>query len=39
MTYDSIFEDMDKDTLLKDIDAFYKKYKFEKNEKVGIFWW
>ena len=36
MTYDSIFEDMDKDTLLKDIDAFHKKYKFEKNEKVGI---
>ena len=36
MTYSGIFEDMDKDTLLKDIDSFHKKYKFEKNEKVGI---
>jgi len=36
MTYSGIFEDMDKDTLLKDIDAFHKKFKFEKNEKVGI---
>jgi predicted HAD superfamily Cof-like phosphohydrolase len=36
MTNSGIFEDMDKDTLLKDIDAFHKKYKFEKNEKVGI---
>ena len=36
MTYSGIFEDMDKDTLLRDIDAFHKKYKFEKNEKVGI---
>ena len=31
MTYSGIFEDMDKDTLLKDIDSFHKKYKFEKN--------
>lgn len=36
MTYSSIFEDMDKDTLLKDIDQFHKKFKFEKNLKVGI---
>ena len=36
MTNSGIFEDMDKDTLLKDIDSFHKKYKFEKNEKVGI---
>jgi predicted HAD superfamily Cof-like phosphohydrolase len=36
MTYSDMFEDMDKDTLLKDIDAFHKKFKFEKNEKVGI---
>jgi len=36
MTYSGIFDDMDKDTLLKDIDAFHKKYKFEKNDKVGI---
>lgn len=36
MTYDSIFDDMDKDTLIKDIDAFHKKYGFEKNKKVGI---
>ena len=36
MTYSELFDDMDKDTLLKDIDAFHKKFKFEKNEKVGI---
>ncbi len=36
MTHSGIFDDMDKDTLLKDIDAFHKKYKFEKNDKVGI---
>ena len=36
MTYSGIFDDMDKDTLLKDIDTFHKKYKFEKNDKVGI---
>ena len=36
MTHSGIFDDMDKDTLLKDIDSFHKKYKFEKNEKVGI---
>ena len=32
----NMFEDMDKDTLIKDIDAFHKKFGFEKNEKVGI---
>src|SRR5210317_2227135 len=32
----NMFDDMDKDTLIKDIDAFHKKFKFEKNEKVGI---
>jgi predicted HAD superfamily Cof-like phosphohydrolase len=31
-----MFDDMDKDTLIKDIDAFHKKFKFEKNNKVGI---
>ena len=36
MTYSGIFDDMDKDTLIKDIDAFHKKFGFEKNEKVGI---
>jgi len=36
MTNSGMFEDMDKDTLIRDIDAFHKKYKFEKNEKVGI---
>jgi predicted HAD superfamily Cof-like phosphohydrolase len=36
MTHSGIFDDMDKDTLIKDIDAFHKKFKFEKNEKVGI---
>ena len=36
MTYSGIFEDMDKDTLLKDIDSFHKKFGFAKNEKVGI---
>ena len=36
MTYSDLFEDMDKDTLIKDIDAFHKKYGFEKNNKVGI---
>ena len=36
MTHSDMFDDMDKDTLLKDIDSFHKKYKFEKNEKVGI---
>ena len=36
MTHSGIFDDMDKDTLLKDIDTFHKKYKFEKNDKVGI---
>ena len=34
MTDINMFEDDDK--LLKDIDSFHKKYKFEKNEKVGI---
>ena len=33
MTYSGLFEDMDKDTLIKDIDQFHKKFKFE---KVGI---
>ena len=32
----NMFDDMDKDTLIKDIDAFHKKYGFEKNKKVGI---
>ena len=36
MTHKDIFDDMDKDTLLRDIDAFHKKYGFEKNDKVGI---
>ena len=36
MTYSDLFDDMDKDTLIKDIDAFHKKFKFEKNDKVGI---
>jgi|TARA_R100000353_G_scaffold163896_1_gene124490 predicted HAD superfamily Cof-like phosphohydrolase len=36
MTHSDMFDDMDKDTLLKDIDAFHKKYGFEKNDKVGI---
>ena len=36
MTYSGLFEDMDKDTLIKDIDQFHKKFKFEKNLKVGI---
>ena len=36
MTHSDMFDDMDKDTLLKDIDSFHKKYKFEKNDKVGI---
>tara|TARA_R100000030_G_C3202134_1_gene111190 strand:- start:154 stop:609 length:456 start_codon:yes stop_codon:yes gene_type:complete len=36
MTYSDLFEDMDKDTLIRDIDAFHKKYGFEKNNKVGI---
>tara|TARA_R100000664_G_scaffold262_9_gene752 strand:- start:3686 stop:4141 length:456 start_codon:yes stop_codon:yes gene_type:complete len=36
MTYTDLFEDMDKDTLIKDIDSFHKKFKFEKNDKVGI---
>ena len=36
MTYTGLFEDMDKDTLIKDIDQFHKKFKFEKNLKVGI---
>mgnify|MGYP001440054694 FL=1 len=36
MTYEDMFEDMDKDTLIKDIDAFHKKFGFEKNDKVGI---
>ena len=31
-----MFEHLDCDTLLKDIDNFHKKYGFEKNEKVGI---
>ena len=35
MTYEDMFEDMDKDTLIKDIDAFHKKFGFEKNDKVG----
>ena len=36
MTYTGLFEDMDKDTLIKDIDQFHKKFKFEKNLKVSI---
>ena len=36
MTHSGIFDDMDKDTLIRDIDAFHKKFGFEKNEKVGI---
>ena len=36
MTYSDLFDDMDKDTLIRDIDAFHKKYGFEKNNKVGI---
>ena len=36
MTYSDLFDDMDKDTLIKDIDSFHKKFKFEKNDKVGI---
>ena len=36
MTYTDLFEDMDKDTLIKDIDSFHKKFGFDKNEKVGI---
>ena len=36
MTVVDMFDDMDKDTLIKDIDAFHKKFKFEKNNKVGI---
>ena len=30
MTYEDMFDDMDKDTLIKDIDAFHKKFGFEK---------
>ena len=36
MTDKDMFENMDKDTLIKDIDAFHKKFRFEKNDKVGI---
>ena len=36
MTVVNMFDDMDKDTLIKDIDQFHKKFKFEKNDKVGI---
>ena len=36
MTVVDMFDDMDKDTLIRDIDAFHKKYGFEKNNKVGI---
>lgn len=36
MTDKDMFENMDKDTLIKDIDAFHKKFGFEKNDKVGI---
>tara|TARA_R100001443_G_scaffold26720_2_gene40042 strand:+ start:195 stop:650 length:456 start_codon:yes stop_codon:yes gene_type:complete len=36
MTYEDMFDDMDKDTLIKDIDSFHKKFKFEKNNKVSI---
>ena len=36
MTDSNMFEHLDCDTLLKDIDNFHKKYGFEKNEKVGI---
>ena len=36
MTYEDLFEDMNKDTLIKDIDAFHKKFHFEKNDKVSI---
>jgi predicted HAD superfamily Cof-like phosphohydrolase len=36
MTYEDMFDDMDKDTLIKDIDAFHKKFGFEKNNTVSI---
>ena len=36
MTYEDMFDDMDKDTLIKDIDAFHKKFGFEKNGTVSI---
>ena len=36
MTDSNMFEHLDCDTLLKDIDNFHKKYGFEKNEKVSI---
>ena len=36
MTDSNMFEHLDCDSLLKDIDNFHKKYGFEKNEKVGI---
>ena len=36
MTYEEMFDDMDKDTLIKDIDAFHKKFGFEKNSTVSI---
>ena len=36
MTYENMFDDMDKDTLIKDIDAFHKKFGFEKNSTVSI---
>ena len=36
MTSKDMFDDMDKDTLIKDIDSFHKKFKFEKNETVSI---
>ena len=36
MTDVDMFDDMDKDTLIKDIDAFHKKYGFKKNDSVSI---
>tara|TARA_R100000808_G_C2096925_1_gene115351 strand:- start:336 stop:791 length:456 start_codon:yes stop_codon:yes gene_type:complete len=36
MTVVNMFDDMDKDTLIRDIDAFHKKYGFKKNDKVSI---
>ena len=36
MTDVDMFDDMDKDTLIRDIDAFHKKYGFKKNDKVSI---
>ena len=36
MTYSGMFEDMDKDTLIRDIDAFHKKFGFKKNDTISI---